>query len=132
MSNRKRYTPLPDARLDALLAQAENYAGTMAHFGVEAITLYNMVKEIIDLREEVFRLGLCETVDQILARELDRADEDVPHAPIPWMDGKFMFDSKHVNGKHLDETSELPRLPDLPPPIFPSTYEGRRLPPFDE
>jgi len=129
MSNRKRYTPLPDARLDTLRDQAKKYFGTSAHFSISAEALYNLASEVIDLREEIFRLSLCETVEDILAEELGHETDDDPRH-IVWREGQFLHGGGRGNGRRLDETSEIPRPPDSPP--FPSTYEGRRLPPFED
>jgi len=129
MNGRRDFAPLPDEKLTALRERARTYRWTPTHFSISAEELYRLTSELEDAREELFRLGLCDTVDKIISEELEAdAARFSVRFKMP-MDDDYMFrDPKR--SIHDDETRRLPRIkpPDKP---FASDFEGRRLPRFD-
>jgi len=133
MSARKDYRPLPDSKLDRLKADSQAILGsTFAQLSLPAKTVYWMAMELIDLREEIFRLQLCETVDQILAKELDRDlnDEEEALLAFCWPDDSYlardMISTVSIPAFPCKETVEIPCPPDPSDPSPDQT--GRRLP----
>jgi hypothetical protein len=128
--SRKDYKPLPDDKLDRLKADAQAVLGTTyGQISLPAQTVYWMVMELVDSREEIFRLQLCETVDQILSQELDDEEEDLLafHWPIdPYM-AHDMRDTANV-AKPAFPCRETVKLPCPPERKEASEQVGRRLP----
>ena len=131
MSRRKAYVPLSDEHLDRLKATVRPLHVTkLARVTLPAKTLYNLVMEVIDLREEIFRLQLCETVDEIIAQELAGAETEEEILALKWPDPFLlseMLSAVQVTGPTC-ETTKLPRQTE---PTEPSPGgEGRRMPRF--
>ena len=129
MSHRKDYNPLPDSKLDRLKADSQAILGSpFAQLSLPAQTIYWMVMELIDSREEIFRLQLCETVDQILADELDDDEEDL--LALRWPDDYCIGDDA-ISGAYIPafpckETGRLPTT--MVREDKPSDHDGRRIP----
>jgi len=136
MSARKDYRPLPDSKLDRLKADSQAILGSaFAQLSLPAKTIYWMTMELIDSREEIFRLQLCETVDQILAKELDRDlnDEEEDLLAFRWPDDPYlasdMISTVSIPAFPCKETTVIPCPPD---PSDPSPeQDGRRMPRVD-
>ena len=127
MSRRKDYKPIPDDKLDRLKADTRLLLGTLGQLSLPAKTVYWLVMEVIDSREEIFRLQLCETVDQIIANELDDDEED--HLAIQWPDDPYLasdMQSVYKPAVPWERTVKLPRPPALPK-LSPDDF-GRRIP----
>lgn len=96
--SRKDYRALPDEKLDRLKADLRPLLGTLGTMTLRAETLYWLVMEVIDSREEIFRLQLCETVDQIIARELEAGDLEHTEFTIKWPDDPFLLSEMDTPG----------------------------------
>ena len=132
-STRKDYRPLADEHLDRLKADSRPIINSVGQMLLPARTVYDLVMEVIDLREEVFRLQLCETVEQIIAQELD--DDEVDHLAIEWPSDTWCvadMRSSRVIPKPAFPCADTARLPeqDVRDDSTPKN-EGRRLPPLD-
>ena len=131
--NRKDYRHIPDTRLDRLKSDSGRLRGTKGQLLLPADTVHSLVAEVIDSREEIFRLQLCETVDQILASELEDEEEDL--LAFQWPDALYlasdMRDSvrMHKPAFPCRETTEIPRPSEGAEPS--PEQEGRRLPRAD-
>ena len=128
---RKDYTPLPDELLDGLKAKVLPILGTLGCLNLPAKTIYWLVMEVIDSREEIFRLRLCETVEQILAEELDD-EEDL--LAFRWPDNPYLACDMLTGVKKpafpCKETGEIVCPPE--PLTVPSPeQDGRRMPRAD-
>lgn len=129
MSHRKDYRALADEKLDILKADAEAILGSsLGQLTLPAKIVYWLVMEVIDSREEIFRLQLCQTVDQILSDELDDEDDLLT---IRWPDNPYLdYDMKdsiriHKPASSRERTALLPRQPE---PTKPSPNDkGRRI-----
>lgn len=128
---RKDYQPLADSHLDGLRQQLLPILGTAGGMTLPAKTLYWLVMEVIDSREEIFRLQLCETVDKIIADELDEEEEDL--LAFRWPDDFTFGGEEPSSGAYKPafpcketqrlNTSHYPATVDPNPEI-----EGRRMP----
>ena len=128
---RKDYTPLPDELLDGLKAKVLPILGTLGCLNLPAKTIYWLVMEVIDSREEIFRLRLCETVEQILAEELDDEEDllafrwpDDPYLACDMETGEVL---KPTSSSH--ETARVSRPLEMPAPS--PEQDGRRMPRAD-
>jgi hypothetical protein len=135
-SDRKDYIPLSDEALERLKGDALPILGSEhGCMTVPAKTIYWLVKEIIDAREEIFRLQLCETVDEIINEELEDDEEDL--LAISWPDDfSFHDEDDMISGVYRvalprDLTGRLPGKQEQPVDPDP-TFDGRRLPRLDE
>ena len=130
---RKDYRPVPDTKLDGLKRDVLPVLGTMGHMTIPARTLYQLVMEVIDSREEIFRLQLCETVDKIIADELDDDEEDLLAFRWPNNDYCFPDDLDDIMGDVLKPAFPCKQTVPLPR-IFMGQHtaspeqDGRRLP----
>jgi len=127
---RKDYRPIADSKLDKLKADVLPILGTLGHMTLPASTVYRLVMEVIDSREEIFRLQLCETVDQILNDELDD-EEDL--LAFRWPDDYCIGDDA-VSGvfKPAFPCKDTERIPEtIVREPWPSEHEGRRMPRVD-
>lgn len=126
---RKDYKPLTDGHLDRLRADTCPLLGTKGSMVMPAKTVYALAMEVLDLREEVFRLQICETVEQILKDELDD-EEDL--LAFHWPENDYMFGSEDpTSGIFLSPKGETHRLDTTryPNVVEPKPeQEGRRLP----
>jgi hypothetical protein len=131
VSHRKDYRPLTNERLDRLKADTLPLLGTIGSMVLPAETIYWMVMEIIDSREEIFRLQLCETVDSIIANELDDGEEDL--LSFPWPDNPYLVSDMLTPvlkpAFPCKDTAKLvrPTEPSSPSP----EQDGRRMPRAD-
>jgi hypothetical protein len=132
---RKDYRPIGDNRLDKLRRDLYPIVNSKGSMTLPAKTLYSMVMELIDSREEIFRLQLCETVDKIIASELDDDEEEL--LSFRWPQNDYMF-----GGEEADSGAYKPAFPcketqRLETYTYPTTVEqnpdqeGRRLPRTD-
>jgi len=71
MRKKARYSPLDDEAVERLRDSARPLWRSTKKLEISASTVYALTAELIELRDEVFRLQLCETVDAIIASELD-------------------------------------------------------------
>lgn len=128
MSRRKDYKALPDTHLDRIKADLLPILGTLGTMTLPAQTLYWLVMEVIDSREEIFRLQLCETVDQILAQELDD-EEDL--LAFSWPDNPYlasdMVSMKNVH-KPAFPCADTERVIQAKRPVPSQERNGRRMP----
>ena len=127
---RKDYRPVPDSKLDGLKRDVVPLLGTLCHMKIPARTLYQLVMEVIDSREEIFRLQLCETVDKIIASELDDDEEDL--LAFRWPNDDYCFPDDVMSDVlkpafPCKQTVPLPRLFMEQHTASPA-QEGRRLP----
>ncbi len=91
---------------------------------VTATTLFELVTELLDAREEIARLQLYESVESILAEELDDGMRGTCN--IDWDEDKYTFDPPVRTATSTSETQPTPRVDEgvEANPMF----EGRRLP----
>lgn len=132
---RKDYTPLTDGYVDRLRADAFPLVAAVTQMILPAQTVYALTMELTDLREEVFRLQLCSTVDQILSEELDDDDEEDLLA-FRWPDDYTFGGDALPYGGYIPaedpsatlrlDTAQYPNLIEPNP-----DQEGRRLPRAD-
>jgi hypothetical protein len=130
---RKDYIPLTDESLDKLKALSLPLKrAALASMTIPADTLLRLVMEVIDSREEIFRLQLCETVDQILSEELDMLDEDEEdHLAFSWPDDYCIGDDAvSPIFKPAFPCKETHRLPPANAVAI-TEHKGRRLPVTD-
>ena len=66
MSKLSSKRKLTDRFLETLLDFVEPLQDTNGRISIRASSVYSMVSELIELREELFRIRLCETVDKII------------------------------------------------------------------
>lgn len=117
---RKNYMPLPDTALDKLKSESSLLLGHQhANVILTASALHALVSEVIDSRDEIFRLQLCETVDQIINEELegepfaeDGDDEDFLTFAWPPRSGSDRVETAR-------SSAETERLPSYDPPTDP-------------
>ncbi|MGD9727420.1 MAG: hypothetical protein AB7L09_00715 [Nitrospira sp.] len=72
---------LPDVYLERLRSLAKRHSDTSEPVVVAPATLMAMIDELRDLREELFRLSVCESVELMIIRE-EALEEGVP-MPLP-------------------------------------------------
>lgn len=91
---------------------------------VTATTLFELVTELLDAREEIARLQMFESVESILAEELDDGLRN--NTGVNWDEDKYTFDPPVMTATSTSETQLLPRVTEdgETDPAF----EGRRLP----
>lgn len=129
MSRRKDYKPIPDDKLDRLKADTRLLLGTLGQLSLPAKTVYWLVMEVIDSREEIFRLQLCETVDRIVADELNELDDEEDLLAFRWPDDYCIDDDVGDSFKPAFPCKETGRLPTtVVREGRPSDHEGRRIP----
>ena len=129
MVRRKDYRSLPDKRLDSLKADAVKLLGTIGSMTLPGETICWLVMEVIDSREEIFRLQLCETVDRIVADELNELDDEEDLLAFRWPDDYCIDDDVGDSFKPAFPCKETGRLPTtVVREGRPSDHEGRRIP----
>jgi len=129
---RRTYAPLSDKRIAVLKATAARLLRTSARVQLPVCTLHRLISEVIDLREELLRLQLCETVDQILAEELDDEDDEEP-LTFKWPPDSYLTVDMLMGVKRpgllRPETGRLSCPAEAPIPS--PERDGRRMPRVD-
>jgi len=61
--------PLSQSQLERLIDTAAPYAGTSVRVSLKADCVLRLTTELVSLREEIFRIYVCDTVDRMIALE---------------------------------------------------------------
>jgi hypothetical protein len=131
---RKDFAPLPDEVIDRLKAESVVLASSEhGCMNLPTSTVYSLAAEVLASREEIFRLQLCETVDRIIAEELDDEDDDAEDLLAFTWPGNHTSDliSRVDKAASEKETDRFPRVDPEPPIGLDHDDFCRRLPRMD-
>ena len=102
-----QYTPISDAHLQRLKATVKPLIDAPASMTIPTRTLFNMLMELAELREEVFRLQLCETVEAIISEELETDLESGAFIDVHWPSEVFLLSDMRCYTRSALETERI-------------------------